>query len=363
MRLRRCTIERFKKFDPPGVEIDFRNQKSGAVADRYLILGDNAAGKTTILQAVALTLALAQRKVGDVQHFGWTGWAADRLFAHGDPVVELEVEFEEDEIAATREAARRWWDIFHPTQSEGFREPGNSRIVTLRLEGARVRSIGRPEEMHQFYGRSYVAQAAKTDPRLRNLFPRLPGVFWYDQFRNIALSGARESQGNDGADKGFGIGVARLDEILKSWHRAREERGPHPVRDYVAQLQDLYSTAFPGRTLAGIEPIYDSGPTPTGDRFVLNDGKHTYALGEMSAGEQSVFPILFEFVRQQIHRSVVLIDEIDLNLHPPLAQTLLGLLPLLGTGNQFLFTTHARTISTLVSPHAIHRLPEGRPCL
>ncbi len=121
--------------------------------------------------------------------------------------------------------------------------------------------------------------------------------------------------------------------------------------------------AFPGRTFAGVEPIFGNGPTPTDDRFVLCDGKHTYALGEMSAGEQSVFPILFEFVRQQIHRSVVLIDEIDLNLHPPLAQTLLGLLPQLATGNQFLFTTHARAISTLVSPHAIHRLPEVRPCL
>jgi len=50
----------------------------------------------------------------------------------------------------------------------------------------------------------------------------------------------------------------------------------------------------------------------------------------MSAGEQAIFPILFEFVRQQIHRSVVLIDEVDLNLHPPLAQMLLGLLPRLG---------------------------------
>jgi AAA domain, putative AbiEii toxin, Type IV TA system len=96
--------------------------------------------------------------------------------------------------------------------------------------------------------------------------------------------------------------------------------------------------AFPGRSFAGVEEIFD-GPTPTDDRFVLTDGSRTYTLGEMSSGEQSIFPILFEFVRQQIHRSVVLIDEIDLNLHPPLAQLLLGLLPRLGEGNQFLFTT------------------------
>jgi energy-coupling factor transporter ATP-binding protein EcfA2 len=365
MKLRRCTIENFKKFAPPGIELDFRNTALDTVADRYLILGDNASGKTTVLQAIALALSLAQRKIPDVQSFRWTGWAADRFFVHGDPVVELEVEFDEDEIAATREAARRWWDIRNPTDPARYQEPGDSRTVTLRLEGARVRTKGHPNEMLQFQGRSYVAAAAKNDSALRALFPRLPGVFWYDQFRNIALSGAREPAGREQSsdvDPQFVVGVARLDNILKVWHRNRERRGPHPERDFLGELEKLFSAAFPGRSFAGVEPIFD-GPTPTDERFVLSNGERTYALGEMSAGEQSIFPILFEFVRQQIHRSVVLIDEIDLNLHPPLAQTLLGLLPRLGENNQFLFTTHARAVSTLVSPHTIHRLNEGHLCL
>lgn len=144
--------------------------------------------------------------------------------------------------------------------------------------------------------------------------------------------------------------------------RGVEQHGPHPEHDYLGDLEALYRAVFPGRGFAGLETIFD-GPTPADDRFVLKDGGRTYTLSEMSAGEQSVFPLLFEFVRQQIHRSVMLIDEIDLNLHPPLAQTLLGLLPRLGKDNQFLFTTHARAVSTLVSPHTIHRLPEGRLCL
>jgi hypothetical protein len=366
MKLRRATIECFKKFDPPGIEIDFRNKATGRVADSFLILGDNASGKTTILQAIALTLSLAQRKVPDVRHFGWTGWMADRLFLHNDPVVELEVEFDEEEIVATREAARRWWDFGHPTSRESFREPADSSVVTLRLEGPRVRTVGHEDEILQFQGRSYVAAAMKGDPSLRDLFRWLPGVFWYDQFRNIALSGAREPAEREDSDRAplneFGAFVTRLDRILKTWHRSRELRGPNPPGDFLGDLEKLYGTAFPGRGFAGIETIYD-GPTPADDRFILTDGRHTYALGEMSAGEQAIFPILFEFVRQQIHRSVVLIDEIDLNLHPPLAQTLLGLLPRLGEDNQFLFTTHARAVSTLVSPHTIYRLPEGRPCL
>jgi predicted ATP-dependent endonuclease of OLD family len=362
MKVRRCIIERFKKFDPPGVELDLQNQALGEVADRYLILGDNASGKTTILQAIGLTLSLAQRKIPDQRRFGWTGWAPDRLLVGGPPNVELEVEFTDDEIAATKEAARRWWELTQ--QDRGFEEPGESRIVKLRLEGATVRT-GERREIYQFRGRSYVAMAQKIDSTIRSLFPRLPGVFWYDQFRNIALSGAREQdEGTEGdSSPQFVTSVQRLDKILKSWHRVREQRGPHPGQDFLGELGRLYGLAFPGHTFAGVEPVYEQGPTPTGDRFVLNDGKHAYGLGEMSGGEQSIFPILFEFVRQQIHRSVVLIDEIDLNLHPPLAQKLLGLLPRLGGENQFLFTTHSRAVSALVSPHAIHRLPEGQPCL
>jgi hypothetical protein len=370
MKIRRCTIERFKRFDPPGVEVDFRNEALGEVAGRYLILGDNASGKTTILQAIGLMLSLAQRKIPDIRGFGWTGWVSDRLSIHGAPSVKLEVEFEDDEITATQEAAWRWWELSHANQNGSFEKPGESRTVELRLEGATVRTNER-REIYQFQGRSYVARSAKIDPTVRALFPRLPGVFWYDQFRNIALSGAREQAEESGAREQaeedptpqFLVGVQRLDGILKTWHRNREKLGPHPTRDYLGELEKLYGAAFPGHTFAGVEPIYDGYPSPTRDRFVLSDGKHAYALSEMSAGEQSIFPILFEFVRQQIHRSVVLIDEIDLNLHPPLAQKLLGLLPQLGKDNQFVLTTHSRAVSALVSPHAIHRLPEGRPCL
>jgi predicted ATP-dependent endonuclease of OLD family len=96
---------------------------------------------------------------------------------------------------------------------------------------------------------------------------------------------------------------------------------------------------------------------------MINDGHRSYDLEEMSAGEQSVFPILYEFVRQQIKNCVVLIDEIDLNLHPPLAQALVSELPHLGPNCQFIYTTHSEAISAVVSPEQIYRLPGGRLCL
>jgi predicted ATP-binding protein involved in virulence len=83
----------------------------------------------------------------------------------------------------------------------------------------------------------------------------------------------------------------------------------------------------------------------------------------MSAGEQSVFPMLVEFVRMQIRNSIVLIDEVDLNLHPPLAQSLVSALPVLGNNCQFIMTTHSEAVSSIVSPEEIYRLKGGKLCL
>ncbi len=135
-------------------------------------------------------------------------------------------------------------------------------------------------------------------------------------------------------------------------------------KDWLLELENTYKKVFPGRSFKGLEPMHKGGlPTPEDYYFTLSDGNRTYDLEEMSAGEQSVFPMLFEFVRMQIRKSVVLIDEIDLNLHPPLAQSLVNSLPTIGPDCQFIFTTHSESVSSIVSPEEIYRLEGGRLCL
>jgi predicted ATP-dependent endonuclease of OLD family len=112
-------------------------------------------------------------------------------------------------------------------------------------------------------------------------------------------------------------------------------------------------------------PDREGTPAPSDFYFLLSNGvwpdgtARTYDLAEMSAGEQAVFPILYEFVRQQIAHSVVLIDEIDLNLHPPVAQALTGQLPRIGPTCQFIFTTHSNAVSDIMGNENIFRLGRG----
>lgn len=376
MKVASIDLTNFKRFGD--LHIDVRNSLTNDVADQFLLLGDNGTGKTTVLQAVALCLSLASWRTRTIEVFDWLGWVPGRYERWGRPVVKLEVHFSQQEIDATIEAARRWfnWHRGRGPKHE-FVEPGKSQVVHLALDGEHYSAssslkgpspeVGRPSpEVLQFRGRWYAAQLLNTDLGARDLFDDLPGIFWFDQLRNLAtppdLSGENGEIESPGRVS-YQVGVARLRQHLNRWQLNRLTRGPGR-RDFLGDLENSYKRIFPGRSFSMPEPMYRAGvPSPEDYYFIINDGNRSYDIEEMSAGEQSVFPMLYEFVRQQIRNSIVLIDEIDLNLHPPLAQALLAALPSLGVRSQFLLTTHSEAISTVFSREQTYRLPGGRLCL
>ena len=244
------------------------------------------------------------------------------------------VHFTDDEIEATREAASRWNRVRRHHPDEGaFVEPPHTNVVRIGLDGDRYwvndpDLFPAPPELYLFRGRSYVAAILDQDPGARALFERLPGFFWFDQFRNLATAqGSREVVTEDGIKEElmervpYSVGVSRLRKYLNAWKLERLQSGPRYGRtaDYLLELENHYKRCFPGRSFSDPEPMFRGGsPSPSDYYFMLSDGNRTYDIEEMSSGEQSVFPMLYEFVRQRIRNSVVLIDEIDLNLHPPL---------------------------------------------
>ncbi|GAX36313.1 AAA family ATPase [Nodularia sp. NIES-3585] len=366
MKVESIYIQNFKKFE--NLRVSFHNKILNEVSDRFLILGDNGSGKTTLLQAIALPLALATGRIQNISDFDWIGFLPGRYWRWGTPRIELEVSFEEEELEATREIAERWYHALPPDfRPDQFVTPGNSRVVKVILNGELWKAGNTSAERAQFRGRYYTQRIInRADQSVRHYFSRLPGIFWFDQFRNLGANPNQES--GEGVKEGrgetsFESGVGRLRQYLIAWKRKQED-GRNYENDYLSQLERLYKIVFPERYFWGLEnlPSIDS-PTEEATYFLLSDGNRTYDLVEMSAGEQSIFPILYELVRQQVAYSVVLIDEIDLNLHPPAAQFLVSQLLKIQPTCQFIVTTHSETVSNVISESDRYRLSGGVLCL
>lgn len=295
MRIAKIRLENFKRFQT--IEIPVRNRLTNDIANSLLLLGDNGTGKTTVLQAVALCLSLASWRTRNVFEFNWLGWVPGRYEQWGRPIVELEVHFTPIEIQATREAARKWFDFkagdnqrrWHNPQGDSkyleaneYVEPGDSQVVTLRLEGEHYSTPGtqNQEQLYQFRGRWYASQILNVDPSARDLFENLPGVFWFDQFRNLASP--PEMEDNNGGRVSYNVGVARLRQYLNRWQLNRLTK-PAGRRDYLKELEDYYKKIFPGRSFGMPEPMFRGGvPSPEDFYFILNDGNRSYDIEEMS---------------------------------------------------------------------------------
>jgi predicted ATPase len=309
MKLQRARISNFRGIRD--LEIDFGSPPRRVTA----LIGENGSGKTTALQAIALTLSLATGRIDRPDKFAWHGFSMERLGTLGPTRVELEALFDDQEVAVAKEG--------------GPYPPNYPSKVRIAYEGGR----------------------ADIQPAVAGLFlVRRAGVFWFDQYRSLA-SAKTESAGED-----WQTGVNHLRESLVMWW-ATHTSPNGGSRDYLGDLEKKMNLLFPGLKFRGVAAkgqargIEDS-------YFLLERNGQTFDLAEMSSGEQAVFALMYEFVRLDIRKSVVLIDELEMHLHPPQQQGLLSALRLIGPDCQFIITTHSPYLKDVIPDEWTVRLDE-----
>ncbi|MEI6380042.1 MAG: AAA family ATPase [Cyanobacteriota bacterium ELA615] len=355
MKVQSVQLKYFKRFrNPP--KFDFTDPETGLARDLIVLIGVNGAGKTSLLQAIAATLGVATGRLQKLSDLEWAGFNYELLgrnWGKFTPEVTLQVQFSSSEIQAVSEFQSKLRDMGRDLQP-----PADENTVTLNWRDERVQAKT-AAELFQFKGRDYAKQLLRSDdfPDGFQAFKRVGTTLWYTEQRTSTTL-TTEDQHNK-----IEITVDILRDRLSKWRQFHQdvEMGKikklrYGQKDLYKEIEQVYKTVFPERSFEGPvlrEEIDDILKEPW---FYLYDSKNQYEISEMSGGERAIFPMLMDFASWNIHNSVILIDEIELHLHPPMQQALLRALPKLGKNNQFIITTHSDYIEQLVPEAYIVRL-------
>jgi predicted ATP-dependent endonuclease of OLD family len=351
MKVQSIELKYFKKFRDS--TFDFTNSETGLARDIIVLIGMNGTGKTSLLQAIAATLGVATGRLEKLTDLDWVGFNHELLgnnWGRFEPEVTLKVQFSAQELHAVQE--------FHQKLQEMGRHlpvpPAEDYLATLRWQGERVQA-DTAAQLFQFKGRDYAKQVLRSEGFY--VFERVGTVFWYTEQRTST------SLTSEDPDQKLEITENILRDRLSKWRQFHQDVETGRIKqlrpgqkDVYAEIERAYQKVFPERSFEGPVPRENIDDILSEPWFYLHDSKNQYEISEMSGGERAIFPILMDFANWNIHNSVILIDELELHLHPPMQQALLRTLPKLGKNNQFIITTHSDYVEQLVPEAHIIRL-------
>jgi predicted ATPase len=350
MKIQQVQLKNFKRFKD--LTLDFTDRETGLAQNLIVLIGMNGSGKTSVLQAIAATLGTATGRLKKPSDLVWPGFDIELAginYGGFQPEITLKVQFSTSELTAVREFKQQLQEM-----GQDLIPPAQENLVSLRWQYDRV-IANSAAELFQFKGREYAKQLSRISGF--QVFELTGTVFWYTEQRTSTSLTSEEP------DRSLEITEDKLRDRLSKWqifHNFVETGKIKQLRpgqkDLYAEMERAYRLIFPQRSFAGTTPREDPNDILSEPWFYLYDGDNSYEISEMSGGERAIFPMLIDFVNWNIHNSVILIDELELHLHPPLQQALLSVLPSLGKNNQFIITTHSDAVAQLVPEENIIRL-------
>ena len=311
-----------------------------------VFVGMNGAGKTTILDAAAILLS----------------WLVNRIISlksSGRPIVEAEI-----------------MSGYHDTALE----------ITLEHEGVSYRwDLTKARKGH---GRRYRASALASASQLARQFQskltnnaenvNLPLLAYYPVNRVVVNIPLRIS-----GKQRLGLFSAYDDALRRSadfrtffqWFREREDLENEAIRDAQSLIADKSAASFPDLQLEAVRNALSSFIPEFKNltvrrnplRMEVEKEGERLMINQLSGGEKCLMALIGDLARRMAilnplranpleGEGIILIDEIDLHLHPKWQRMVIPNLASVFPNCQFLITTHSPHIITHVKPENLFLL-------
>ncbi|MHB1555996.1 MAG: AAA family ATPase [Isosphaeraceae bacterium] len=362
MKLQSLSIRNFRGIE--SLDLDFTDE-IGLIRDRVPIVGPNTSGKTSVLDAIALCLAGA---LGNTQLRSDLAMTGPALIRSGAVRMEVQadVSFSDDEIEAIGEVVTRTTTTLGRTRSEWTNRveirwtfPGQG---TEKATPPGSYDWNPPESLPLFLGRALLSQYLHAPGLGPRLFGRIGSVYYFDAkrtglSRNLGVQEVRQLGhllnpgliGVHNRNTPFSVeailesdesNYARLTDprllLTNLAMRAQVAQDPKATeKEDFARLKQLYERVCRPHTIGQLFNTEHGLDI----EFFGDQGRYYY--DGLSGGQRVILEMLLQFATRRIHRSIVLIDELDQHLHPLWQDRLYTALTDLGDDNQYFFTTHS----------------------
>ena len=340
MKLHSLEIKNFRAIED--ISLDFTDLLSRP-RPINLIVGPNGSGKTSILDAIHVVVKVFENPQNPELREGLE-YNVQQLVRGRANIAQITFEYsiEKDEAEAIDDVYSSLKLPQNFNLSESVPPLGSPAKVIWYYPSRKPNNLCDHEilprnSIRVLGARGRASQAISQNRQTSQIFDRIGGVCYLDQRRTVRLfkSFNKQNQEDQNAHSDVLLWLNQYYRKDLTWNE--EKYG----ESYWKRVQRLFNKiCFPSE-LIGLE----SGPDS--DTVILKRKGVEYDLLQMSSGEHQILRILVGLAADTAKNSIVLIDEVELHLHPAWQKRLIQILREDDSNNQYIFTTHSRTVAEI----------------